>query len=84
MLTIQVQHYPKADENPLYVRRKQGRWGLMQLEEAYTVEITELVEYIDSMEDPLIQTVRMYQHIINLEELQTDASRQQYREEQDK
>jgi len=54
MVTIQVQHYPKADEDPLYVRRKQGRWCLMQLEEAYTVESTKLVEYGDSKEDPLI------------------------------
>jgi hypothetical protein len=84
LLTIHIQHHPKADIDPLYVPRKQGRWGLMQLEEAYTVEITKLVEYIDSKEDPLIQTVRMHQHIINSEELQTDASRQQYREEEDK
>ena len=54
----------------MYVPRKQGRWGLMQLEEAYTVEITKLVEYIDSKEDPLRQTVRMHQHIINSAELQ--------------
>ena len=79
LLTIQVQHNP----NPLYVPREQGRWGLMQLE-AYTVEITKLVEYINSNEDPLTQTFRMYQHIISSAELQTDASRKQYRQEQDK
>jgi len=70
LLPNQVQHYPKADEDPLYVHRKQGRWGLMQLEEAYTVEITKLVEYIDSKEDPLIQTQNV-PHIINSAELQT-------------
>jgi hypothetical protein len=31
----------------LYVPRKQGGRGLMQVEEAYIVEITKLVEYAD-------------------------------------
>lgn len=34
----------------------------MQLEEAYIIEITKLMEYVDSNEDPLIQIVRMHQH----------------------
>ena len=34
----------------------------MQLEEALAVEMTKPVEYIDIKEDPLIQTVRTYQH----------------------
>ena len=37
----------------------------MQLEEAYAIEITKLVEYADSKEDPLIQIVRTHQHNIN-------------------
>jgi hypothetical protein len=40
MLTIHGQHHPKADVDHLYVPRKQGGRGLMQLEEAYVVEIT--------------------------------------------
>jgi len=32
----------------------------MQLEEAYIVEITKLVECVDRKEDPLIQIVRMH------------------------
>jgi hypothetical protein len=31
----------------LYVPKKQGERGLMHLEEAYAVEITELVKYLD-------------------------------------
>ena len=45
-----------------YVPRKQGGRGLMQLEAAHAVEITKLVEYVDSKEDPLIQVVRTHQH----------------------
>ena len=44
----------------MYVPRKQGGHGLIQLEETDAVEITKLVEYVDSKEDPLIQIVRMH------------------------
>ena len=43
----------------------------MQLEEAYTVPIIKLVEYVDRKEDPLIQFVRTHQHNINSAVLQT-------------
>jgi len=46
LLTIHGQHHPKADVDHLYVPRKQGGRGQMRLEEAYSVEITKLVEYI--------------------------------------
>jgi len=42
LLTIHGQHYPKADADRLYVPRKQGGRGLMQLEAAYAVEITKI------------------------------------------
>ena len=44
LLTIHGQHHPKADVYRLYVPRKQGGRGLMQLEAAHAVEITKLVE----------------------------------------
>jgi len=43
----------------------------MQLEEAYAVEITKLVKYVESKEDPLIHIVRTHQHDINSAVLQT-------------
>jgi len=46
----------------LYVPRKQGGKGLMQLEAAYAVEITKLMEYVDRKEDSIIQVVRTHQH----------------------
>jgi hypothetical protein len=52
LLTIHGQHHPKADVDRLYVPRKQGGRGLMQLEAAHAVEIAKLVEYVDRMEDP--------------------------------
>ena len=62
LLTIHGQHHPKADVDRLYVPRKQGGRGLMQLEAAHAVEITELAEYVDRKEGPLIQVVRTHQH----------------------
>jgi len=56
---------PKADKDRLYIPRKQGGRGLMQSEEAYTAEITKLVEYVHSTEHPLIQIVRTHQHNTN-------------------
>jgi hypothetical protein len=55
----------------LYVPRKQGERDLIQLEAAHAVEITKLVEYVDRMEDPLIQVVRTHQHNTDSAVLQT-------------
>jgi hypothetical protein len=55
-------------------KKKGGGSGvrcLMQLEEAYAVEITKLVEYVDSKEDPPIQVVRTHRHNINSTILRT-------------
>jgi hypothetical protein len=54
LLNIHGQHHSKADVHRLYVPRKQGGRGLIQLEEAYITEITKLMEYVDNIEDPLI------------------------------
>ena len=71
LLTIHGQHHPKEDVDRLYVPRKQGGRGLMQLEAAHAVEITKLVEYVDKKEDPLIQVVRTHQHNTNSAVLET-------------
>jgi len=47
LLTIHRQRHAKADVDRLYVPKKQGGKGLMQLKEGYAVEITKLVKYID-------------------------------------
>jgi len=71
ILTIHGQHHPKADVDRLYVLRKQGGRGLMQLEAAHTIEITKLVEYVDRKEDRLIEVVRKHQHNTDSAVLQT-------------
>jgi hypothetical protein len=71
MLTIHGQHHPRADNDLLYVPRKEGGRGLKQVEGAYIAETVSLVEYVGSKEDPLIQIVRTHQHNTNSALLQT-------------
>ena len=68
---LTIQHQPKVDVDRLYVPRKQGGRGLMQLEAAHAIEITKLVECVDRKEDPLIQVLRTHQHNTNSAVLQT-------------
>jgi hypothetical protein len=63
LLTIHGQHHPKEEVDRLYVPRKQGGRGLINFEEVYTAELTKLVEYLESKEDPLLHIVRAHQHI---------------------
>jgi hypothetical protein len=71
ILTIHGQHHPRADIDHLYVPRKEGGRGLMQVEGAYIAETVNLVEYVENKEDPLIQIVRTHQHNTNSALLQT-------------
>jgi hypothetical protein len=47
---------------------------LSKLEEAYIIEITKLMEYVDSTEDSLIKVVRTHQNTIKSGMLQTTRS----------
>jgi hypothetical protein len=58
--------------------------GLMQLEEAYAVEITKLVENVESKEDPLMQIGRMDQHINSVVLQAAGPLKEKYREKQNK
>jgi hypothetical protein len=76
MLTIHVQHHPKADIDRLYVPRKDGGRGLMQIERAYVTEVIKLKEYVEHTEDPLMQIVRTHQHNTSTTLLHTATSLQ--------
>jgi hypothetical protein len=41
-------HHPKADIYRLYIKRKKGRSGLVQVEAAYKAEITNIAEYLNT------------------------------------
>jgi hypothetical protein len=40
-------HHPKADTDRLYVKRKEGGRGMVQVEVAYKAEITSTAEYLN-------------------------------------
>ena len=48
MLTVYKMHHPKADIDRLYVKRKEGGRGLMQVEAAYKAEIINIAEYLNT------------------------------------
>jgi hypothetical protein len=41
-------HHPKADIDRLYVKRKEERRGLVQVEAAYKAELTSTAEYLNT------------------------------------
>jgi hypothetical protein len=71
LLNIHGQHHTEAELDGLYVTRKQGGRGLMQLEEAFIVGTAQVVDYVDSKEVLPIQIFRTLQHNIISTMLQT-------------
>ena len=48
MMIMYKMHHPKADIDRLYVKRKEGGRGLVQIEVAYEVEIINIAEYLNT------------------------------------
>ena len=53
-------HNPKADTDRLYLKRKEGGRGLIQIEAAYKAEIINIAEYINTnyTEDQFVNIVK--------------------------
>ena len=56
-------HHPKADIHRLYVNKKGGGRGLVQVEAAYKVEIINIAEYLNTnyKEDQFVNTVKNHE-----------------------
>ena len=63
MLIMYKMHYPKADIDRLYVKRKEGGRGLVQVEAAYKAEIINIAEYLNTnyKEDKFVKTVKNHE-----------------------
>jgi len=63
MLTMYKVHHPKADIDRLYVKRKEGGRGLVQVEAAYKGEITSTAEYLNTnyKVDQSVNIVKSYE-----------------------
>jgi len=55
-------HHPKADTDRLYVKRKGGERGLVQIEAAYKAEIINIAEYLNTnyKEDQFVNIVKSH------------------------
>ena len=53
-------HHPKADIDRLYVKRKEGGRGLIQIEATYKAEIINIAEYLNTnyKEDQFVNIVK--------------------------
>jgi hypothetical protein len=60
MLTVYKMHHPKADIDRLYVKRKEGGRGLVQVEAVYKAEIINNSEYLNRnyKEDQFVNIVK--------------------------
>jgi len=65
MLTMYKMHHPKADIDRLYVNRKEGGRGLVQVEAAYIAEIINIAEYLNTKykEDQFVNIVKVHESI---------------------
>jgi hypothetical protein len=63
MLTMYKMHHPKADIDRLYVKRKEGGRGLVQVEAAYRAEIINIAEYLNTKykEDQFVNIVKVHE-----------------------
>jgi ElaB/YqjD/DUF883 family membrane-anchored ribosome-binding protein len=57
-------HHPKADIERLYVKRKEGEGGLVQVEAAYKAEIINIAEYLNTKykEDQFVNVVKVHEN----------------------
>ena len=56
-------HHPKADTDRLYVKRKEGGRGLVQVEAAYKAEIINIAEYLNTncKDDQFVNSVKKHE-----------------------
>ena len=61
MLKMYKMHHPKAYIDTLYVKRKDGGRGLVQVEAAYKAEIINIAEYLKTKykEDQFVNIVKI-------------------------
>jgi hypothetical protein len=63
MLTMYKMYHPKADTDRLYVKRKEGGRGQVQVEAAYKAEIINIAEYLNTKdkEDQFVNIVKVHE-----------------------
>jgi len=63
MITMYKMHHPNADIDRLYLQKKEGGRGLVQIEAAYKAEIINIAEYLNTnfKEDQFVNIVKSHE-----------------------
>ena len=75
LLTIGKMHHPKAEKDRLYLPRKYGGRGLIQIERTYKTTTIGLNAYINNNRDTLLGIVRDHDKTRNTKSLQYEAAK---------
>ena len=75
LLTMGKMHHPKADKDRLYLPRKSGGRGLIQIKRAYKTTTIGLNAYINNTGDKLLGIVRDHDKIRNTKSLHYEAKK---------
>ena len=75
ILTMNGMHHPRADVDRLYIKRKDGGRGLLELQSLHQQNILSLAEYIRSENGRLIQMVRKNDDLKRKFSLQKEANK---------
>ena len=75
ILTMNGMHHPRADVDRLYIKRKDGGRGLLELQSLHQQSILSLAEYIRSENGRLIQMVRKNDDLKRKFSLQKEANK---------
>eukprot|EP00795_Rhopilema_esculentum_P008488 gene8488-14486_t len=62
ILTCNRMHHPKADVDRLYLPRRQGGRGMIQLELSYTTSAIGLMKYLETTKDWMLQLVKDHEN----------------------
>lgn len=75
VLTINGMHHPRADVDRLYVKRKEGGRGLLELQSLYRQSILSLAVYLQTENSRLIQSVKKWDDVKKKYSLQKEADK---------
>ena len=75
MFTISRMHHPKADVERLYVPRKEGGRGLIQLELMYKTSTIGLSQYLSNSNDWILQLVNQHENSKKLHSVVKEANK---------
>jgi hypothetical protein len=61
-MSVQKSYNTEHTNEKEMLKNQSVRIGMVQIEGAHIAEVTKLMEYVDSKEDPLIKSVRIHQY----------------------